>query len=92
MTNHSSGTIVRTFTPAFLVMMLAMVFPASPAMARTQETQAAAAGISLTYHTNQERDFSSFAGDYATQIAIDAFANQLKEFWPDIRHKLPKNK
>ena len=53
---------------------------------------ATAAGISLTYHTKQERNFSSFAGDYATQIAIDAFANQLKEFWPDIRHKLHKKK
>ncbi len=53
---------------------------------------ATAAGISLTYHTVQERNFSSFAGDYATQIAIDAFANQLKEFWPDIRHKLSHRK
>jgi hypothetical protein len=53
---------------------------------------ATAAGISLTYHTKDERNFSSFGGDYLTQIAIDAFANQLKEFWPDIRHKLHKNK
>jgi hypothetical protein len=53
---------------------------------------ATAAGISLTYHTKQERNFSSFAGDYATQIAIDAFANQLKEFWPDIRRKVFKKK
>ncbi len=53
---------------------------------------ATAAGISLTYHTKGERDFPSFGGDYLTQIAIDAFANQLKEFWPDIRHKLHKNK
>ncbi len=53
---------------------------------------ATAAGISLTYHTRQERNFSSFAGDYATQIAIDAFANQLKEFWPDIRRKVFKKK
>ena len=53
---------------------------------------ATAAGISLTYHTKGERDFSSSGGDYATQIAIDAFANQLKEFWPDIRHKFRKNK
>ena len=53
---------------------------------------ATAAGISLTYHTAQERNFSSFAGDYATQIAIDAFANQLKEFWPDIRHHFSHKK
>jgi len=53
---------------------------------------ATAAAISLTYHTQQDRNFSNFAGDYATQIAIDAFANQLKEFWPDIRHKFRKKK
>jgi hypothetical protein len=53
---------------------------------------ATAAGISLTYHTIQERNLSSFGGDYLTQIAIDAFANQLKEFWPDIRHKLSHKK
>jgi hypothetical protein len=53
---------------------------------------ATAAGISLTYHTVQERNVSNFGGDYLTQIAIDAFANQLKEFWPNIRHKLSHKK
>lgn len=51
---------------------------------------AAAAGISQTYHSRQERGFSNFGSDYATQIAIDVIANQLKEFWPDIRHKIFK--
>ncbi len=51
---------------------------------------AVAAGISLTYHSRAELNFSSWAGDYATQIAIDVIANQAKEFWPDIRHKLFK--
>jgi hypothetical protein len=53
---------------------------------------AAAAGISLTYHTVQDRNVSNFFSDYATQIAIDVFANQLKEFWPDIRRKIFKKK
>jgi len=53
---------------------------------------AAAAGISLTYHSAQERDFSSFIGDYRTQILIDALTNQAKEFWPDIKRKLFKKK
>jgi hypothetical protein len=53
---------------------------------------AAAAGISLTYHTRQDRNASNFFSDYATQIGIDVFANQLKEFWPDIRKKLTKKK
>jgi len=51
---------------------------------------AVAAGISLTYHSRAELNASSWAGDYATQIAIDVIANQAKEFWPDIRHKLFK--
>ena len=51
---------------------------------------AAAAGISLTYHSSEERNFSSWGGDFLTQIAIDVIANQAKEFWPDIRHKLFK--
>jgi hypothetical protein len=51
---------------------------------------AVAAGISLTYHSRAELNASSWVGDYATQIAIDVIANQAKEFWPDIRHKLFK--
>jgi hypothetical protein len=49
-----------------------------------------AAAISLTYHSREERNLSNFGSNYATQIAIDVIANQLKEFWPDIRRKLFK--
>jgi hypothetical protein len=48
----------------------------------------AAAAISLTYHSRADLNFSSWAGDYGTQIAIDVIANQAKEFWPDIRKKV----
>ncbi len=51
---------------------------------------AAAASISSTCHTVQERNFSSWASDYGTQIANDMIANQCKEFWPDIRKKVLK--
>jgi hypothetical protein len=51
---------------------------------------ATAAGISLTYHSRAELNFSSWAGDYGTQIAIDVIANQCKEFWPDIKKKVFK--
>ena len=51
---------------------------------------AAAAGIALTYHSREERNLSSFTNDFVTQIGIDFIANQLKEFWPDIRHKVFK--
>jgi hypothetical protein len=51
---------------------------------------ALAAGISQTYHSRPERSLSNFANDWETQIAIDVIANQAKEFWPDIRHKIFK--
>jgi hypothetical protein len=51
---------------------------------------AAAAGISLSYHSREERNLSTFTNNWATQTAIDFIANQLKEFWPDIRHKIFK--
>ena len=51
---------------------------------------AVAAGISLSYHSKQERTFSTFSGNWGTQIAIDFVANQLKEFWPDMRKKVFK--
>jgi hypothetical protein len=51
---------------------------------------AVAAGISLTYHAREDRNLSTFTSDLTTQIAIDFIANQLKEFWPDIRHKIFK--
>ncbi len=51
---------------------------------------AAAAGISLTYHSREERNLSTFTNNWGTQIAIDFVANQLKEFWPDMRRKVFK--
>ncbi len=51
---------------------------------------AVAGGISQIYHSRQERSVSNFMNDWAMQIAIDVIANQAKEFWPDIRHKIFK--
>ena len=51
---------------------------------------AAAAGISLSYHSREERNLSTFSNNLGTQIAIDFIANQLKEFWPDMRRKVFK--
>ena len=53
---------------------------------------AAAAAISLTYHSSEDRNFSNFIGDYRTQILIDVLTNQAKEFWPDIRRKFSKKR
>jgi hypothetical protein len=49
---------------------------------------AAAAGISNLYYPSQDRTISNTLNTWATQIAIDCLGNELKEFWPDIHHKL----
>jgi hypothetical protein len=51
---------------------------------------AAATGISNLYSPAQSRTFDSNVGTFGTQIFLDAFGNELKEFWPDIRRKLFK--
>jgi hypothetical protein len=49
---------------------------------------AAAAGLSNFYYPAQERNLSGNLNRYATQIAVDALGNFLKEFWPDMKRKL----
>jgi hypothetical protein len=51
---------------------------------------AVAGAISLMYHSPEDRNFSNFLSDFGTQVSIDFVANQLKEFWPDMRHKIFK--
>jgi len=54
---------------------------------------ALAAGIStFSYHPRGDRKIGNLAGTWATQIALDSFANSMKEFWPDIRRRLRRNK
>jgi len=48
----------------------------------------AGAGLSNLYYPAQERTVGKTAEKWGTQIGVDAIANVLKEFWPDIRHKL----
>jgi len=49
---------------------------------------ASAAGIATLYHTKANRNLDGAAETFATQIAVDALGNVLKEFWPDVRKKL----
>ena len=49
-----------------------------------------AAGISNIYSPVGDRTFSNTMSVWATQIVLDAMTIELKEFWPDIRHKLFK--
>ncbi|MEO8726872.1 MAG: hypothetical protein ABI383_12225 [Acidobacteriaceae bacterium] len=46
---------------------------------------AAEATLSNFYYPSQERGFDKTAKNFATQTAITAGSNVLKEFWPDIR-------
>ncbi|MGB7187974.1 MAG: hypothetical protein WBD21_15405 [Candidatus Acidiferrales bacterium] len=55
-----------------------------------------AAGISNLYYPHSDASVTSTATNWATQLSVDAFGNELKEFWPDIhrwiikkRHKTP---
>jgi hypothetical protein len=49
---------------------------------------AAATAISNTYYPAENRTASNNAYKWSQQIALDAFFNVLKEFWPDMRQKL----
>ncbi len=51
---------------------------------------AAAAVISNMYYSPAERTIEQTAARWATQVAWDTVANELKEFWPDIRTKIHK--
>ncbi|HZW80345.1 MAG TPA: hypothetical protein VFF50_07735 [Candidatus Deferrimicrobiaceae bacterium] len=51
---------------------------------------ATAIAISNVYYPAADRGFSSSFSGWGTQMGIDAFGNELKEFWPDIHHYLQK--
>lgn len=53
---------------------------------------AAAIGISNAYYPAANRSLSSNLSNWGTQMSIDAFGNELKEFWPDIHRHLPHRK
>jgi hypothetical protein len=45
---------------------------------------ATAIAISNVYYPAADRSFSSSLSGWGTQMGLDAFGNELKEFWPDI--------
>jgi hypothetical protein len=53
---------------------------------------ATAIGISNAYYPASNRSVSSNLSNWGTQMSIDAFGNELKEFWPDIHHYLLRHK
>jgi hypothetical protein len=54
---------------------------------------AVAAGISTySYHPHEDKTLSNTASVWGTQVAYDAIAIELKEFWPDLRRKFHDKK
>jgi hypothetical protein len=54
---------------------------------------AAAAAISTySYHPSEDRTLSNTASVWGTQAGYDTITIVIKEFWPDIRRKMSKNK
>ena len=51
---------------------------------------ATAIAISNVYYPAADRSFSSSLSGWGVQMGIDAFGNELKEFWPDIHGYLQK--
>ena len=50
----------------------------------------AAVAISNLYYPGDTRNFGDNVEKLGVQVATDAFSQVLKEFWPDIKHKLFK--
>ena len=53
---------------------------------------ATAIAISNVYYPAADRGFTSGLNNWGVQMGIDAFGNELKEFWPDIHHWFTKKK
>jgi hypothetical protein len=51
---------------------------------------ATAIAISNVYYPASDRGFTTSLSSWGTQMSIDAFGNELKEFWPDIHHYLQR--
>ncbi len=49
---------------------------------------AVAAGVANAYYPDDERTAAKTATRWGTQIGLAALLNEMKELWPDVRHKL----
>jgi hypothetical protein len=52
----------------------------------------AGAGISSLYYPQRERTWTKTGQKWVNQVALDGVFNFLKEFWPDIRHDILRQK
>ena len=53
---------------------------------------AVAAGISNAYHPPDQRTLGNTVSVWDTDLMLNALCNVAKEFWPDIRRKIHKQK
>ena len=53
---------------------------------------AVSAGIANAYRPASDRNFANTMSIWGTDMGLDAFTFGIKEFWPDIRRKLHKDK
>jgi hypothetical protein len=53
---------------------------------------AVAAGISNVYHPPDQRTLGHTVSVWGTDVMLNALCNVAKEFWPDIRRKIHKQK
>jgi hypothetical protein len=53
---------------------------------------ASSAISTYSYHPSQDRTFSNTMSVWGSQVGIDTFTYVVKEFWPDIRRKIKKDK
>ena len=53
---------------------------------------AVAAGISNLYHPPDQRTLGHAVSVWGTDVMLNALCNVAKEFWPDIRRKIHKQK
>ncbi|MGB9233455.1 MAG: hypothetical protein WCC04_03515 [Terriglobales bacterium] len=51
---------------------------------------ATAIAISNVYYPAADRNFSGNIDNWGTQMGLDAFGNELKEFWPDVHNYLKR--
>jgi len=51
---------------------------------------ATAIAISNVYYPAADRNLSGNFNNWGTQMGLDAFGNELKEFWPDVHHYLQR--
>lgn len=55
-------------------------------------SSSAAVISTYTYHPRSDRDLSTAASVWASEVGFDTLNNLIKEFWPDVRRKLRKSK